>query len=134
MSEFEHHLEVQIGSEKNFGVVFSAVFMIIGLFPLLSNGPIRWWAVIIAGVFLMLAFLFPTVLRVPNRLWHKFGLLLGAIVAPVAMAVVFYVTVVPIGLIFKMVGKDVLHKKLDKKAESYWIEREQPVGTMKNQF
>ena len=70
----------------------------------------------------------------PNKLWLKFGLLLGSIVAPIVMSFVYFVTVVPTGLIMRLLGKDLLTQKLDKNAKSYWIERSEPMGSMKNQF
>ena len=134
MSEFNHNIEIEIGSEKNFGLVFALVFAVISLFPLLSGGAIRIWAMIIAGVFLLLSFIAPNLLKIPNRLWHKFGLLLGAIIAPIAMGLVYFLTIAPIGLLMRLSGKDLLRQKLDSSENTYWIERKEPVGSMKNQF
>ncbi|MEN8189593.1 MAG: SxtJ family membrane protein [Thermodesulfobacteriota bacterium] len=134
MSEFDHNLEIEIGTEKNFGLVFSAVFAIIALYPLLGGGALRVWAIIISVVFLIVTFVAPSLLKLPNKLWHKFGLLLGAIIAPVAMGVVYFLTIAPIGILLRLSGKDLLRQKPDPNADSYWIEREEPVGTMKNQF
>jgi len=74
------------------------------------------------------------VLELPNKLWFKFGMLLGSIIAPVVMALVYFITVVPTGLIMRLLGKDLLKQKLDKNAKSYWIKRSEPIGSMKNQF
>ena len=82
----------------------------------------------------MLALLAPRALSSPNKLWFKFGLLLGSIVAPIVMALIYFVTILPTGLIMRLLGKDLLKPKLDKNAKSYWIERTEPVGSMKNQF
>ena len=82
----------------------------------------------------MLAYLAPKVLSVPNKLWFKLGIGVGSIFAPVVMAVIYFSTVVPIGLIMKLIGKDLLRQKLDKNAKSYWIERNEPMGSMKDQF
>ena len=76
----------------------------------------------------------PNVLALPNKLWFKLGLALGAIVAPVVMALVYFTTVVPIGLIMRLMGKDMLRQKLDKNAKSYWIVRDLPMGSMRDQF
>ena len=94
----------------------------------------RLWAVSIAFVFFLLSFLAQRILSFPNKLWFKLGLALGAVIAPVVMALVYFTTVVPIGLIMKLIGKDLLHQKLSSKVESYWVERSRPVGSMKNQF
>jgi hypothetical protein len=134
LSEFESHVEVNMGSEKSFGIVFAIVFSLIGLYPLVHGADVRLWALIIALVLLVLSFLAPKTLSLPNKLWFKLGMALGAIVAPVVMALVYFTTVVPIGLIIRLMGKDPLREKLDKDADSYWIERDQPVGSMKDQF
>lgn len=134
MSEFDQNIEIEIGSERNFGLIFALVFTIIGIYPLLAGGAMRTWALIAATVFLILSLLAPRLLEVPNRLWHKFGLLLGAIVAPIAMGLVYYSTVVPLGLLLRFLGRDLLRQKLDSDDQTYWIEREEPAGSMKNQF
>ena len=133
-SDSRNHFEVKSGSEKNFGIVFAAVFLLIGLYPLMDAEGVRLWAVGMALVFVTLAYLAPKTLALPNKLWFKLGLFLGAVVAPVVMTLVFFTTVVPIGLIMRLIGKDLLQLKLYKNAESYWIERNQPVGSMKDQF
>ena len=134
MSEFESHVEINMGSEKGFGIVFAIVFFLIGLYPLLHGGPVRLWAVVAACILLALAFLAPKTLSVPNKLWFKLGMALGAIVAPIVMAFVYFTTVAPTGLLIRLTGKDLLREKLDRNAKSYWIERDQPVGSMKDQF
>jgi len=123
-----------MGSEKGFGVVFAIVFVLIGLYPLVHGGRVRLWALVAAFILLALAFLAPKALSVPNKLWFKLGMVLGAIIAPIVMALVYFTTVAPIGLIIRLTGKDLLREKLDKSAKSYWIERDQPVGSMKDQF
>lgn len=104
------------------------------MYPLTNSEGIRLWAITLSAVFLLLAFVAPQVLALPNKLWFKFGLLLGSIVAPIVMAFVYFVTVVPTGLIMRLLGKDLLKQKLDKNAKSYWIERKEPMGSMKNQY
>ncbi len=145
MSEFNRHIETQIGSEKGFGIVFAIVFLLVGFFPLLNGDGVQYlllldaenvhqWSLIVALVFLVLAYLAPKTLSVPNKLWFKLGMALGAVVAPIVMALVYFIAVVPTGLIMRLMGKDLLQKKLNKKAKSYWIKRDQPVGSMKDQF
>ena len=129
--------EVKAGSERALGIVFAMVFLIVGLWPLLGEGTIRPWALIVAGVFLTLGLLAPKLLKPLNWVWFRFGLLLHKIVNPIIMALLFFTTVTPIALIMKIFGKDSLHRKFDASAKSYWIER-QPPGpdpkTMRNQF
>ena len=134
MSEITSHSATEKSSEKSFGVVFSIAFLIIALYPLTSSASIHIWPLVISALFLLLAFLAPAILILPNKLWFKFGMLLGSIVAPIVMALVYFITVLPIGLIMRLLGKDLLKLKLDKSAKSYWIERRQPIGSMKNQF
>jgi hypothetical protein len=134
MSEISSHVPTEQSSEKSFGVVFSIVFLIIALYPLITSEGLRIWALVVSIIFFLLAFLAPKILVLPNKLWFKFGLLLGSIVAPIVMAFVYFVTVLPTGLIMRLLGKDLLKQKLDKNAKSYWIERKEPMGSMKNQF
>ena len=134
MSEIASHVSTEQSSEKSFGVVFSIVFLIVALYPLINSEGLRIWALVVSIIFFLLAFLAPKILVLPNKLWFKFGLLLGSIVAPIVMAFVSFVTVLPTGLIMRLLGKDLLKQKLDKNAKSYWIERKEPMGSMKNQF
>jgi len=134
MSEYKQYIEVESGSEKSFGIIFAVVFLLISLYLLEENKGLHLWPLIISLISFLLAYLAPKVLSVPNKLWFKLGMGLGSIVAPVVMAVVYFSTVVPIGLIMKLIGKDLLRQKLDKNAKSYWIERNEPMGSMKDQF
>jgi hypothetical protein len=134
VSESTSYIPAEQSSPKSFGVVFSIVFLIIALYPLISSEGIRAWALIVSAVFLLLAYVAPNVLSLPNKLWFKFGILLGSIIAPIVMTLVYILTVLPTGLIMRLLGKDLLKQKLDKNAKSYWIERREPMGSMKNQF
>jgi hypothetical protein len=134
MTEISRHVSTEQSSEKSFGVVFSIVFLIVALYPLINSEGLRIWALVASIIFFLLAFLAPKILVLPNKLWFKFGLLIGSIVAPIVMAFVYFVTVLPTGLIMRLLGKDLLKQKLDKNAKSYWIERKEPMGSMKNQF
>ena len=134
MSEIASHVSTEQSSEKSFGVVFSIVFLIVALYPLINSESLRIWALVVSIIFFLLSFLAPKILVLPNKLWFKFGLLIGSIVAPIVMAFVYFVTVLPTGLIMRLLGKDLLKQKLDKNAKSYWVERSEPMGSMKNQF
>ena len=134
MSGTSSNLPVEESSPKSFGIVFSIVFLIVSLYPLTNFKGISIWALIVSIIFLLLAFLAPKILTLPNKLWFKFGILLGSIIAPIVMAFVYFATVLPIGLIMRLLGKDLLNQKLDKNSKSYWIERKEPIGSMKNQF
>jgi hypothetical protein len=134
MTEISRHVSTEQSSEKSFGVVFAIVFLIVALYPLLTSAGLRIWALVVSIIFFLLAFLVPKILVLPNKLWFKFGLLIGSIVAPIVMAFVYFVTVLPTGLIMRLLGKDLLKQKLDKNAKSYWVKRSEPMGSMKNQF
>ena len=134
MTEISRHVSTVQSSEKSFGVVFSIVFLIVALYPLITFADLRIWALVVSIIFFLLAFLAPKILVLPNKLWFKFGILLSSIIAPIVMAFVYFVTVLPIGLIMRLLGKDLLKQKLDKNAKSYWVKRSEPMGSMKNQF
>ena len=134
MTEISRHVSTEQSSEKSFGVVFSIVFLIVALYPLITSAGLRIWALVVSIIFFLLAFLAPKILALPNKLWFKFGLLIGSIVAPIVMAFVYFVTVLPTGLIMRLLGKDLLKQKLDKNSKSYWVKRSEPMGSMKNQF
>ncbi|MBX9635105.1 MAG: hypothetical protein K2X44_09005 [Magnetospirillum sp.] len=128
---------VQMGSERSFGLVFTVVFTIIGLWPLKAGGDMRLWALGGAAAFLLAALVVPRMLRPLNLLWFKFGQLLHHIVTPVVMGLLFFLTVTPVGLLMRATGKDPMRLKRDPKAVSYWIDRTPPgpaPETMKNQF
>ena len=126
--------KIKISSNRNFGLVFFIVFLIVSTWPLTNEEPVRIWSAIISSVFLILGLMNSKLLTPLNKLWFKFGMILGAIVSPVVMGVVFFLVVTPIGLIMKIMGKDLLNKKYDKKKRTYWIKRDTSIGTMKRQF
>lgn len=134
MSEFQSKTEISQGSERSFGIVFSVVFLIIALWPLLNGNTVRYWALLVAAVILALGLFAPKILEKPNKLWFKFGLLLGSIVAPITMALIFITTILPIGLILRASGKDLLKQKLESDASSYWIDRADKPQSMDRQF
>ncbi len=134
MFENISHYKVKTGTERNFGLIFATVFVIIGLYPVLQGQDIRLWAFIIALIFLFFGIFLPKALIVPNKLWFKFGILLGAIVSPIIMGIIFFLAVIPTGIIMRLIGKDILNQKIKKSVKSYWIKRTENVTSMKNQF
>ena len=134
MSEITSYIQTEKSSEKSFGVIFSIVFLIVSLYPLINSEGLRIWALAVSIIFFLLAFAVPKILSVPNQLWFKFGLLLGSIIAPIVMAMIYFITVLPTGIAMRLLDKDLLKQKLDKNAKSYWIERTEPMGSMKNQY
>ena len=133
----QSHRKVTVSTERNFGIVFSVVFAIIGLARIYRGGPVRWWAIALSAAFLICAFLAPRMLRPLNHLWFRFGLLLHHVVNPLVMGAIYLGAVVPMGLILRALGKDLLHLKFDQEAASYWIRRDPPgppPGGMTKQF
>ena len=129
--------QVEGSSDRSFGLVFAGVFLIVACWPLFYWELPRWWALGVAVVFAVISIWKPALLARPNRLWTKLGLLLGKIVSPIALGIVFYGVVAPIGLLVRLTGKDPLRLKLDSSADSYWILRKPPgppPDSMTNQF
>jgi hypothetical protein len=135
--EAQEFSKVEVGSSRSFGLVFAVVLGLIGMFPLISGSPVRLWAIAAGGVFLLLAMIVPRLLQPLNLLWFKFGLLLGSIVSPVVMFVIYATTVLPIGLIMRLLGKDLLRLKINEADASFWIVRAPPgpePESLKEQF
>ena len=124
---------IKVGSNKSFGIVFFLFFLIVAIYPMFFDGNLRVWSIIISIIFLMLGLLNSRVLTPLNLLWFKFGILLGRIVSPIVMGLVFFVIVTPTGLIMKFLNKDLLNLKKSK-AKSYWIKRTTLKTDMKDQF
>ena len=123
----------KLPTNKNFGIVFSLIFLIISLFPLINDGSLRIWSLIVSTVFLFLGLINSKILTPLNKIWFRFGLLLGRIVSPVIIGVIFFFVVTPTALIMRLIGKDLLNLKFNKH-KSYWIEKTGPKSKMKNQF
>jgi len=126
-------MKLKASSNKGFGIVFFIFFLTISLFPLFKYGNIRIWAIIPAIIFLILGLLNSPILSPLNKIWFKFGILLGSFMSPIVMGMVFFIVVTPTSLIMKMFGKDILGLKKNKK-KSYWVERSSIKSKMKNQF
>jgi hypothetical protein len=125
--------KIKLPTNRNFGTVFFLVFLIISLFPLLKNENIRIWSIIIALVFLILGLFNSKFLTPLNKIWFRFGIILGNFVSPIVMGIVFFVIVTPTSLIMRVLGKNLLNLKKENK-KTYWIERSKIKSKMKNQF
>ena len=124
--------KIKVSSNKSFGIVFFVFFGAISLYPLINHEELRLWALIISLIFLILGLINSSILTPLNLIWFKFGILLGNLVSPIVMAVVFFCVVTPTGLMMKLFKKDLLKLK-KKENKSYWIERKSK-SEMKNQF
>ena len=125
--------DIKISSNRSFGIVFFVVFFIIAVYPIFKGGDIRTWSIVISLIFLVLGILNSKLLLPLNKIWFKFGLFLGKLVSPIVMGIIFFLVVTPIGLFMKLLGKDLINLKLNKK-NTYWVEKEEQKSKMKNQF
>ena len=131
----EQHAEGS--SNRVFGLVFAVAFLVIAAWPLMQGETLRWWASGVAAALALIAVFKPALLGGLNRLWIKFGVLLGKVVSPVALGVLFYGVLTPLGAAMRLTGKDPLRRKRDHDAASYWIPRKPPgppPDSMTNQF
>ena len=126
--------DIKIGSNKSFGIVFFLVFLLISTYPLINNENVRYWSLFVSLIFLILGLLNSAILSSANKLWFKFGILLGKIVSPLVMIIIYFFMVTPIGLLMKLFKKDLLNFTSDDKKKTYWIEKTEPKSKMKNQF
>ena len=125
--------DIKISSNRSFGIVFFIVFILIAFYPLINQGEVRIWSIVISLFFFILGIANSKILTPLNRIWFKFGLFLGKIISPIIMGIIFFLVVTPIGLIMRLFGKDVINLKFDSN-KSYWIEKTEPKSNMKNQF
>ena len=125
--------DVKVSSNRSFGIVFFIVFLLIALYPIINNEEIRAWSLLFSLIFLVLGLLNSKILNPLNKIWFKFGILLGRIISPFIMAIIFFFVVTPIGLLMKILGKDLLNLKYNNH-KTYWIEKTGPKSKMKNQF
>ena len=125
--------EIKISSNKSFGIVFAVVFFLIALWPIIKSDDIRIWSLIVSIIFLILGIMNSSILTPLNKIWFRFGIFLGNFIAPVVMGIIFFFVVTPIGLIMRLLGRDLI--KLKKNNEnSYWIEKKDTESSMKKQF
>ena len=125
--------KIKIGSNKSFGIVFFTVFFIISIWPLLSANEIRYWSLVISVVFLILGIINSKILTPLNKVWFKIGILLGSIISPIIMGIIFFLVVTPTSIIMKILGKDLLNLKKNNN-DSYWIQKNNQNSKMKNQY
>lgn len=124
---------IKISSNKSFGIVFFIFFLLVSIFPLFNDENIRIWALVVAIIFLILGLLNSSVLSSFNKIWFKFGILLGKLISPIVMGLVFFIMVTPTSFIMKIFGKNLLNLKKNNK-KSYWIEKSSIKSKMNNQF
>ena len=124
---------IKIGSNRSFGLVFFIVFLFIGLWPILNENEPRVWSIIISFIFLILGVFKSKFLTPLNKIWFKFGMLLGKFIAPVVMGFIFFFVVTPTGIIMRLLKKDLINLKKNNN-KTYWIKKKDSLSNMKNQF
>jgi hypothetical protein len=135
--DFARQQAVEGSTDRVFGLVFAAAFLVLAGWPLLYGDALRWWACLLAAAFALVALAKPALLAGLNRLWTKLGVLLGRVVSPVALGVLFYAVLTPVGLLMRLAAKDPLRRARDPGAPSYWQPRTPPgppPDSMTNQF
>ena len=125
--------KIKVSSNKSFGIVFSIFFLFISIYLFLNEYPTYYWSLFVSVIFLLLGLMNSKILSPLNLLWFKFGLLLGKIVSPIVMGIIFFLVVTPISIILKIFGKDVLNLKFNNN-KTYWIVKDGPKSNMKKQF
>ena len=125
--------KIVISTNRSFGIVFFIFFFIIATYPLINGGDIRIWSIFIAVIFLILGLLNSRILTPFNKIWFKFGVLLGNLISPIILGIIFFLIITPTSLIMKILGKNLLNLKKNNKS-SYWVERPKIKSKMKNQF
>lgn len=113
-------------SDRNFGLVFTAVFLLIGVAPLAFGHALHVWSLVVAAAFGVVSVVAPGLLAPLNRLWARFGLLLHKIVSPVVLGIMFFLVITPMGVVMRLFGKDPLRLRIDRGASTYWIGRTPP--------
>ena len=125
--------KVKVGSNKSFGIVFFIVFFLIGVWPIFNNGNVRYWVIIISLIFLILGMINSKVLSPLNKAWFQFGILLGKVITPFILGIIFFLVVTPIGILMRMLNRDLLNLRFNSN-KSYWVEKTNQKSKMKNQF
>ena len=125
--------DIKISSNKSFGIVFFIFFLILSIYPLFKDGNFRIWTLILSIVFLILGLLNSSILSPLNKIWFKFGILLGNFISPIVMGVIFFTVVTPTSIIMKILNKDLLNLKKNDN-ETYWVKKSEVKSKMKNQF
>ena len=121
-------------SNKSFGLLFFVVFLILGLWPLKNGESLNFYFITASVVFLILGLLNSKLLSPLNKSWIKLGEILGIIIAPIVMALVFFLILTPVSIIVRLFGKDLIGMKFSNDIKSYWIKRKKHLGSMDKQF
>jgi len=125
--------DIKISSNRSFGIVFFIFFILIAFYPLINQGEVRTWSILVSLFFLIFGVINSKILTPLNKIWFKFGIFLGKIISPIVMGLIFFLVVTPIGFLMRMLKKDILNLKFNE-SNSYWIDKTDLKSKMKNQF
>lgn len=134
MLEIKKYQKVSINSEKNFGIVFSFFFIIVFSYYAFFKDKNFYWLIYVSFFFLLFSFIKPNIFYLPNKIWFKIGIILGYIITPIILFIMFYFIITPYGFVVKIFKKNLLNKKIDKNKKTYWITRNSSINTMKDQY
>ena len=134
MNEFKNNFLIESSSERSFGFTFVFIFLIISLFPLYFDKNINFLFLSLSIIFFLITIFFKKLLILPNKLWFKFGMILGHLISQIVMLSIFIIFFIPMGFIIMLFKKDLINSKLNFKKNSYWLSRKDNLNSMKNQF
>ncbi len=132
--DHKENVKIKISSEKSFGIIFSIFFFILSIYPLFIQKNFNYIFFIISIIFILASFFYSSVLKYPNFLWFKFGEFIGKVISPLVMLLIYLIVFFPIGLLYKLLNKDLLGLKIDKNKHSYWSDKKNIKTSMRNQF
>lgn len=124
--DFSRAQPVKASSNRAFGWVFAIAFLVIAVWPLVSGGAVRWWALPVSGVFALVTLIAPALLTGPNKLWQRLGMLLHRIVSPIMLGIMFYLVVTPMGMLMRAFARRPLRLRREAAADTYWVSRDPP--------
>ncbi len=132
--DYKENVKIKISSEKSFGIIFSIFFFILSIYPLFIQKNFNYIFFIISIILILASLFYSSVLKYPNFLWYKFGELIGRVISPLVMLSIYLIVFFPIGLLYKLLNKDLLELKIDKNKHSYWSDKKIIKTSMRNQF
>jgi hypothetical protein len=121
-------------SNKSFGIVFFLFFSILGIYPIWNDDKLNLILISIGIIFLILGIRNSNILTSPNKYWIKFGLVLGKLISPIIMFIIYFFLLFPISLLGKLVGRDTCNTSYNPNIKSYWIKRNDDPLDMDEQY
>jgi energy-coupling factor transporter transmembrane protein EcfT len=122
---------VSVKNNIIFGLLFFFLFLIVGVYPLKTGGSVKIWSIILSIVFLLVTIAKPNLFTFLNKAWIQFGFIIGKIVSPIIMALIFFFVITPTGMVLRLLRKDSINEK---NKLSYWKNRDYKIQNMKKQF